>query len=99
MTLEVLNVGRCLTHGDGALDSDAVFVLLSETRLIPARVRNECAKLWAAQIASARSQACQASAHVGSGVGLVSIGGALVSLPSIGHILADWEEPTCSYSG
>ena len=41
----VLNVGVWLIHGDAALESDSDFLLITETRLITSRSRNECAKL------------------------------------------------------
>ena len=43
--IEVLNVGGWLTHGDAALETDCDFLLITETRLIPARYTNECAQL------------------------------------------------------
>ena len=43
--VEVLNVGRWLTHGDFALDAEVDFLAVVEHRLIPARVRSEWARL------------------------------------------------------
>ena len=41
LSLEALNVGGWLTHGDAALGTSADFLAVSEHRLIPARVRSE----------------------------------------------------------
>ena len=40
--LEALNVGGWLTHGETALETSAVFLAVSEHRLVPARVRVPC---------------------------------------------------------
>ena len=43
--IEVLNVGGWQTHGDAALKTYCDFLLMTATRLIPPKSRNECAKL------------------------------------------------------
>ena len=54
-----------------------------EHRLIPARVRSEWSRLKKMDLASIWSPASQASSHVGSaGVGVVSLRGASLSLPT-----------------
>ena len=47
LSIEVINVGRWLTHGDLALDAEVDFLAVTEHRLIPARVRSEWARLKA----------------------------------------------------
>ena len=50
MGIEVQNVGGWLTHGDSAVETDCDFLFITETRLIPARSRNEAlqldSKIW-----------------------------------------------------
>ena len=80
--IEVLNVGGWLTRGDSAMETDSGFLLVAATGLIPARSRNEGAKLRTKKTASIWCLACQAASHVGAaGVVLVSPKGALVSMP------------------
>ena len=82
MMLEVLNVGRWLTHGDLALSGSVDFLADVAHRLTPARVRSEWIRLKGKGIASARAPASQDSCHVGqAGVGVVSLRGAPVALP------------------
>ena len=86
--IEVLNVGSWLTHGDLALDTSVDFVAVVEHRLIPARVRSEWSRLKKKDLASIWSPASQVSSHVGSaGVGVVSLRGALLSLPTFATAL------------
>ena len=81
--VEVLNVGGWLTHCDFALDVCVDFLAVVEHRLIPARVRSEWARLRCKKIASIWAPASQEASHVGhAGVGVVSLRGALLSLPS-----------------
>ena len=81
--IEVLNVGGWLTHGDLALDTGVDFLAVVEHRLIPARVRSEWSRLRKKDSASIWSPASQVSSHVGSaGVGVVSLRGASLSLPT-----------------
>ena len=81
LDIEVFIVGGFLTHGDYALETDAGFLAVVEHRLIPARVRNEWARLRRAGIWSVWSPANQDSGHVGhAGVGLISLKGAPLSL-------------------
>ena len=71
VALEVFNVWGWLTHGDLALEAGVDFLAVVEHRLIPVRV------------ASIRAPACQDSSHVGNaGVGVISMRGALVALPT-----------------
>ena len=83
LSVEVLNVGGWLTHGDLALNSEVDFLAITEHRLIPARVRSEWARLRAKGVASVWSPASQDVAHVGNaGVGVVSLRGAPLALPA-----------------
>ena len=52
VSVEVLNVGGWLTHGDLALEVDVDFLAVVEHRLIPARVRGEWAWLKRKSLAS-----------------------------------------------
>ena len=81
--LDALNVGGWLTHGDTALDTSADFLAVSEQRLIPARARSELDDLRRKGIHSVWAPASQEGSHVGhAGVGVVSMKGAPVSMPS-----------------
>ena len=78
--VEVFNVGSWLTDGDKALEAGVDFLSVVEHRLIPAWVRST----WARKgLASIWAPACQVSSHVGNaGVGVVSMRGAPVALPT-----------------
>ena len=83
MSIEFVNVGGWLTHGDLALDSCAQFLAVAEHRLIPSRARSIGHQLRKAGHHSVWAPACQdrvAGGH--AGVGVVSLGGAHLSLPS-----------------
>ena len=81
--IEVFNVGGWLTHGDCALDTEVDFLAVVEHRLIPARVRSEWAQLKGRSVVSVWAPASQDSCHMGqAGVGIVSLRGAPVALPS-----------------
>ena len=81
--VEVLSVGGWLAHGDLALDTSVDFLAVIEHRLIPARVRSEWSRLRRKDLASVWSPASQVSSHVGNaGVGVVSLRGAPLSLPT-----------------
>ena len=83
--VEAFNVGGWLTHGDLALAlrSSADFLAISEHRLIPARIRGERAELRRKGIHSVWSPASQEGSQVGhAGVGIVSLKGAPVAMPS-----------------
>ena len=83
LSVEFVNVGGWLTSGDLALDSCAQFLAVAEHRLIPSRARSVCHQLRRAGHHSIWAPACQdrvAGGH--AGVGVVSLGGALLSLPS-----------------
>ena len=83
LAIEVINVGRWLTHGDLVLQTQVDFVALVEHRLIPARVRGEWARLLSKGLAAVRAPASQESSHVGdAGVGVVSMRSAPLSLPT-----------------
>ena len=83
LRLEAFNVGGWLTHGDIALETTSNFLAISEHRLIPARVRSEWAGLRRKGIHSVWAPAFQEGSHVGhAGVGIVSLRGAPVSMPS-----------------
>ena len=59
------------------------FLAVVELRLIPARVRSEWARLRSKGVASIWAPASQDSSHAGNaGVGVVSLRGAPVSLPT-----------------
>ena len=83
LSVEFVNVGGWLTHGDLALDSCAQFLAVAEHRVIPSRARSVYHQLRKAGDHSVWSLACQdhvAGGH--AGVGVVSLGGAHLSLPS-----------------
>ena len=83
MIVEVFNVGGWLTHGDMVLETNVDFLAVVEHRLVPARVREEWARLRARGASSVWSPASQESSHVGhGGVGVVSLRGAPLSLPA-----------------
>ena len=82
--VEVFNVGGWLTHGDIALETGVDFMAVVEHRLVPARVRSEWSRLRMKGIGSVWAPASQESSHVGhAGVGVVSLKGALLSLPTV----------------
>ena len=84
--VEVFNVGGWLTHGDLALEAQVDFVVVVEHGLIPARVRSEWARIRGKGLASIWAPACQDTSHVGhAGVGVVSLRGAPVALPTFCH--------------
>ena len=81
LSVEFVNVGGWLTSGDLALDSCAQFFAVAEHRLTPSRARSICHQLRKAGRHSVWAPACQdriAGGH--AGVGVVSLGGALLSL-------------------
>ena len=83
MTVEVVNVGGWLTHGDMVLETHVDFLAVVEHRLVPARVRGEWARLRARGASSVWSPASQESSHVGhGGVGVISLRGPPLSLPA-----------------
>ena len=83
LSIEVFNIGGWLTHGDLALETTVDFLAVVEHRLVPARVRGEWARLRARGASSIWSPASQESSHVGhGGVGVVSLRGAPLSLPT-----------------
>ena len=90
MGVEVFNVGGWLTHGDLALETGVDFLAVVEHRLVPARVRSEWSRLRMKGIGSVWAPASQDSSHVGhAGVGVVSLKGAPLSLPTaFSHLFA-----------
>ena len=81
LSVEFVNVGGWLTHGDLALDSYAQFLAVAEHRLIPSRARSVCHQLRRAGYQSVWCPACQDQVAGGhAGVGVVSLGGASLSL-------------------
>ena len=83
LSVEFVNVGGLLTHGDLALDTCAHFLAVAEHRLIPSGAWSVCHQLRRAGHHSAWSPARQdhvAGGH--AGVGVVCLGGAPLSLPS-----------------
>ena len=81
--VEFLNIGGWLTHGDLALEVQVDFPAVAEHRLIPAGVRSEWSRLRKKGLASVWAPASQDSSHVGNaGVGVVSLRGAPISLPT-----------------
>ena len=83
VSLEFLNVGGWLTHGDLALDAGVDFLAVAEHRLIPARVRSEWSRLRGKGLSSIWAPASQDSSHVGNaGVGVVCLRGAPLALPT-----------------
>ena len=89
MSIEFADVGGWLTSGDLALDSCAQFLAVAEHRLIPSRARSICHQLGKAGHHSVWAPACQdriAGGH--AGVGVVSLGGAPLSFPSLLSLLS-----------
>ena len=83
LSIEFANIGGWLTSGDSALDSCAQFLAVAEHRLIPSRARSVCHQLRKAGHHSVWAPAGQdrvAGGH--AGVGVVSLRGAPLSLPS-----------------
>ena len=83
LSVEFINVGGWLTTGDLALDSCAQFLAVAEHRLTPSRARSIGHHLRKAGYHSIWAPACQdkiAGGH--AGVGVISLGGAPLSLPS-----------------
>ena len=83
LSIEFVNVGGWLTSGDLALDSCAQFLAVAEHRLIPSRASLVGHQLRRAGHHSIWAPACQdgiAGGH--AGVGVVSLGGAPLTLPS-----------------
>ena len=65
------------------MEAKVDFLAVVEHRLIPARARSEWDRLRRKGLASVWAPACQDFSHVGNaGVGVVSLRGALVALPS-----------------
>ena len=81
LSIEFVNVGGWLTSRDLALDSCAQFPPIAEHRLIPSRARSVCHQLRRAGHHSVWALACQDQVAGGhAGVGVVSLGGALLTL-------------------
>ena len=83
LSIEFANIGGWLTYGDLAMDSCAQFLAVAEHRLIPARARSVGHQLRKDGCHSVWAPACQNSVPGGhAGVGVVSLGGAPLALPS-----------------
>ena len=83
LSVEFVNDDGWLTYGDLALDSCAQFLAVAEHRLIPSRVRSIGHQLREAGHYSVWSLARQDQVAGGhAGVGVVSLGGAPLALPS-----------------
>ena len=83
LSIEFANIGGWLTYGDLAMDSCAQFLAVAEHRLIPARARSVGHQLKRAGFHSVWAPACQDTIPGGhAGVGVVSLGGAPLALPS-----------------
>ena len=83
VSAELFNDGGWLTHGDFASEAGADFLAVVEHRLIPARVRGEWSRLRRGGVSSTWAPSCQDTSHVGNaGVGVVSLRGAPLSLPT-----------------
>ena len=70
LSIEFVDVGGWLTHGDLALDSCAQFLAVAEHRFIPSRARSVCHQLRKDGYHSVWSLACQdqvAGGHAGVG--------------------------------
>ena len=83
LSVEFVNVGGWLTYGVLALDSCVEFLAEAEHRLVPSRTRSVSHELRKAGHQSVWSLACLdqvAGDH--AGVGVVSLGGPSLSLPS-----------------
>ena len=65
------------------MEVEVDFLAVAEHRLIPARVRSEWSRLRKKGLASVWASASQDTSHVGNaGVGVVSLRGAPISLPT-----------------
>ena len=83
ISIEFVNVGGWLTHGDLALNSCAQFLAVAEHHSIPSRARSVCHQLRKAGYQCVWSPACQDQVAGGhAGVGVVSLGGAPLALLS-----------------
>ena len=90
LSLEFANIGGWLTYGDLAMDSCAQFLAVAEHRLIPARARSVGHQLRRAGFHSVWAPACQDTILGDAGVGVVSLGGAPLTLPSL--VTAEFRE-------
>ena len=87
LDVEVFTVGGFLTHGDYVLNTDADFIAVVEHRLVPARAGSEGKRLLQAGVRSVWAPASLEGGHVcHAGVGVVSLRGAPISLPSIATV-------------
>ena len=72
-----------MARGDLALEAGVGFLTVVEYRLILARVRSEWDRLRRKSLASVWAPACQDSSHVvNAGVGIISMRGAPLALPT-----------------
>ena len=81
--IEVFNVSGWLTKGDFAVEAGVDFLCVTEHRLVSARARSEWKRLRGRSISSIWSPASQEFSAVGNaGVGVVSLRGAPLALPT-----------------
>ena len=81
--IEVFNVGAWLTNGDFAVDTGVDFLCDTEHWLVSARARSEWKRLRDKSVSSIWSLASQEFSAVGNaGVGVVSLKGAPLALPT-----------------
>ena len=81
--IEVFNVGGWLTNGDFSVETSVDFLCVPEHRLVSARARSEWKRLRSKSISSICSPASQEfSAVCNAGVGVVSLKGAPLALPT-----------------
>ena len=72
LSVEFINIGGGLTHGDNAWDSCAQFLAVAEQRLILDRTRPLGHQLWKAGLQSVWALTCQDQISVGhAGVGVI----------------------------
>ena len=83
-SIEFLNVGGWLSRGDLALESSAHFLAIAEHRLVPVRAHNVTTQLRQARRSSVWAPSCQDVTPGGhAGVGVISLHGASLSLPTL----------------
>ena len=81
--IEVWNVGGWLTNGDFAVETGVDFLCVTEHRLVSARARSEWRRLRDRSVSSIWSPAShELSAEGNAGVGVVSLRGAPLALPT-----------------
>ena len=101
--IEVWNVGGWLTNGDFAVETGVDFLCVTEHRLVSARARSEWRRLRDRSVSSIWSPASHELSAVGNaGVGVVSLRGAPLALPTFatpGFERFFWSWQSCSLYG